>query len=190
MGDIRSVIRSRRSCRDFSNEPLSKERITELINESVWVPTGSNNQPWRFVVIADKNKMKKYSDAAKAGWLRNLDKSPHMLQYEEYLRNPDYNVFYNAPAIVVVYGNSQSYWHVYDCTMVAYNIHLLAEDSGLGCCWIGFAHNVFSDPQTKKELGVPDQYELVAPLILGNPAKKTHDLLNPNARKPFEISYF
>jgi nitroreductase len=190
MSDIRSIIRIRRSCRDYSNESLSRDRINELINDSVWVPSGSNNQPWRFVVITDRDRMKKYSDAAKDDWLRVLDQSPHMRQYEEYIRNPDFNIFYNAPVLIVIYGNTGSCWHVYDCSMVAYNLHLLTEESGLGCCWIGFAHNVFADPAIKRELGVPEQYELVAPLILGHPAQKKSDSQNPNARKPFDIAYF
>ncbi len=190
MSDIRSIIRSRRSCRDYSNEPLSRDCIDELINDSVWVPSGSNNQPWRFVVVTGKERMKKYSDTAKDGWLHVLGQSPHMRQYEEYIRNPDYNIFYNAPVLIVIYGNTESRWQVYDCSMVAYNLHLFAEESGLGCCWIGFAHNIFADPAIKRELGVPEQYELVAPLILGHPAQKKSDLQNPNARKPFEIAYF
>jgi len=186
---IKSITRNRRSCRDFSGASLSRERIDELINDAVWVPSGSNNQPWRFVVITDKSLMKRYSDAAKADWLRNLDATPHMQQYEEYIKDPDYNIFYNAPVLVIVYGNTDSYWNVYDCTMVAHNLHLLAEESGLGCCWIGFAHNIFSEPEIKKEFGVPGNFQLVAPVILGYPAKKETASENPNRRKPFDVTH-
>jgi nitroreductase len=133
--------------------------------------------------------MKEYSDAAKKMWLDNLADFPHMLQYEKAIRDPGYNVFYNAPALVIIYGNRESYWHVYDCSMVALNLHLLAEEQGLGCCWIGFAHNVFADPAVKKELGIPENYQLVAPLILGHPAKEEKVAENPNKRKPFQISF-
>jgi len=186
---IKTISRRRTSCRDFNDGTLSKEKITGLINDAVWVASGSNNQPWRFVVITDKEKMKAYSVAAKKMWLEELENSPHIQQYENAIRNPDYNIFYNAPALVIIYGNSSSYWHVYDCSMVAQNIHLLAEEQGLGCCWIGFAHNIFADPAIKGELGVPEEYQLVAPLILGHPAKKKDISENPNKRKPFEISF-
>lgn len=189
METIKTISRRRTSCRDFNDGALSKEKITELINDAVWVASGSNNQPWRFVVITDKAKMKEYSDTAKKMWLEELENLPHMQQYEAAIKNPDYNIFYNAPALVIIYGNSASYWHVYDCSMVAQNIHLLAEEQGLGCCWIGFAHNIFADPAVKDELGVPEEYQLVAPLILGHPAKKNDIPENPNKRKPFEISF-
>jgi nitroreductase len=133
--------------------------------------------------------MKGYSDAAKKMWLENLDNFPHMRQYEKSLRDPETNIFYNASCLTVIYGNSESYWYVYDCSMVAYHLHLIAEEEGLGCCWIGEAHIFFADPSVKKELGVPEKYQLVAPLILGHPASKKTDAENPNKRKPFEIKF-
>ncbi len=189
MDTIRTITRRRTTCRDFTDEILTKERITGLINDAVWVPSGSNNQPWRFAVITDKAKMKAYSDASKKGWLENLATTPFIQQYEKAIRDPKYNIFYNSPALVIIYGNSESYWHVYDCSMVAHNLHLLAEEDGLGCCWIGFAHNIFAESAVKKELGIPEEYQLVAPLILGHPAKKKAISENPNKRKPFEINF-
>jgi nitroreductase len=189
MNTIRTITRRRRSCRDFADKPLARERVDELINDSVWVPSGSNNQPWRFVVITDRERMKRYSDASKNGWLQKIHEYPHMEQYVPYMKDPYYNVFYNAPVLIVIYGDKDSYWHVYDCTMVAHNLHLLAEESGLGCCWIGFAHNIFSDPEIKLELSVPQNFQLVAPVILGYPASKDTASENPNQRKTFEITY-
>lgn len=189
MDSIRTITRRRTTCRNFADTPLTREQLTGLINDAVWVPSGSNDQPWRFVVITDRAKLKAYSDAAKKMWQENLPDCPHMQQYEKAIRDPAYNIFYNAPALVIVYGNSQSHWYAYDCSMVALNLHLLAEEDGLGCCWIGFAHNVFADPAVKAELGVPAAYRLVAPLILGYPAVKRERTENPNTRKPFEISF-
>lgn len=189
MQAFESLIKNRTSCRSFSNQELKQGEINELINKAIWVPSGSNNQPWHFVVISDRDKLRSYSDAAKTAWLATLEDHPHMQQYEEFIRDPDYNIFYNAPALVIVYGNRESYWHVYDCSMVAYNLHLLAEENGLGCCWIGFAHNILSESAVKRGLGVPEQYELVAPVILGHPAQARSDVSNPNPRKDFSINW-
>jgi nitroreductase len=188
MNSFRDMIRRRRSCRAYTDELLSEEAIRDLLNQAVWVPSGSNNQPWRFVVITDKALMERYSDAAKRDWLRKLDESPHMQQYEEFIKDPDYNIFYHAPALIIIYGNTDSFWYVYDCSMVAYNLHLLAEESGLGACWIGFAHNIFSAEETKSELGIPGGYELVAPVIIGHPAKS--GVVPEVSRKPFVTNFF
>ncbi len=188
MNTLTSLIMNRRSCRNYTDESLSRERLTELINAAVWVPNGSNNQPWRFVVITNKTLLKKYSDAAKSDWLARLAETPHLQQYEKALRDPDYNIFYNAPALVIIYGNTESYWQVYDCSMVAHNLHLLAEESGLGACWIGFAHNVFAAKETKAAFGIPDGYELVAPVILGYPTASHPTTGTP--RKPFSVLFY
>jgi nitroreductase len=189
METIKTITRRRRSCRNFTDEALPQEKITELIDAAVWVPSGSNLQPWRFVVVTGRARLKEYSDAAKRMWLENLDRFPQVRQYEKALRDPGFNIFYNASTLIIIYGDSNSYWHVHDCSMVALNLSLLAEEEGLGCCWIGEAHNIFADPKVKKELGVPENYHLVAPLILGHPATPRTAQENPNKRKPFEIKF-
>ena len=189
MNGLRNLLKKRVTCRNFTDQALSREKIAALIKDAVWVPNGSNNQPWHFVVLTDKDRMKAYSDAAKKSWLENLVAFPYMQQYEEFLRDPEYNIFYNAPALVIIYGNRQAHWHVYDCSMVACNLHLLAEEDNLGCCWIGFAHNIFDESAIKQELGVGEEYELVAPIILGHPAARSELAENPNKRKPFTINF-
>jgi len=44
-----------------------------------------------------------------------------------------------------------------------------ARDEGLGTCWIGLSRPWFNLPSTKRELSLPEQYEVVAPIILGQP---------------------
>ena len=53
--------------------------------------------------------------------------------------------------------------------MAALNLMLAAHDRGIGSCWIGFANGIGNTPEIKKELNVPDEYERVAPIILGYP---------------------
>jgi nitroreductase len=189
MDSLTTIMKRRSSCRKFKEEALPRETIEALIRTAVWAPSGSNNQPWRFVVISDKERLKRISDRAKEKWLANLDDAPYIRQYEKWMKNPEFNIFYNAPTLIVIYGDSRAHWQVYDCSMVAQNINLLAEEQGLGCCWIGFAHNVLDEPDVKQELGVSEEYRLVAPLIIGYPAVKREQAENPIQRKPFEITF-
>lgn len=86
MNTLTTLTMNRRSCRNYTDETLARERLTDLINAAVWVPNGSNNQPLKFVVITDKALLKKYSDAAKGDWLARLAETPHMQQYEKPIR--------------------------------------------------------------------------------------------------------
>jgi len=56
-----------------------------------------------------------------------------------------------------------------DCCLAAENLMLAARDEGLGTCWIGLSRPWFNLPSTKRELSLPQQYEVVAPIILGQP---------------------
>ena len=187
MNSLREAIKSRRSCRSYAPEPLSREQVEALITEAVWAPSGSNDQPWRFVVIQNPDRLKAYSDLAKKQWLEGMKLNPaptaQKKRYEQLLLDPTFNIFYNAPTLVVVYGDKASRWHVYDCSMVAYNLMLLAEADGLASCWIGFAHWVLDGDDVKQGLGIPPEYKLVAPIILGHPAADTARPVVP--RKPF-----
>jgi len=45
------AIKSRRSIRGFTDENVSDETITSIIDAGRWAPSGLNNQPWRFIVV-------------------------------------------------------------------------------------------------------------------------------------------
>lgn len=187
MENIRKLIQGRRSCRAYSDQPLTRQEIEEMLSAAVWAPSGSNQQPWRFAVVQDSATLKRYSDLCKKTLLVELESAPYLEQYGGMLRNPEFNIFYNAQTLVIVYGAASSFWRVYDCTMVAYNLMLLAEEDGLGSCWIGFAHRIFDMDAVKEELNVPEDYSLVAPIILGHPAHKNK---SPGVlRKPFVTEF-
>lgn len=162
-------IKTRRSIRKYKEEPLDKEVIQELIQTAIWCPSASNIQPWGFVVIQDQEYMKQLSDQSKAIWLANIDNIPRMQQYRGMMENQDYNIFYNAPALVIIYGKKGNVWSKNDCSMLAQNLMLAAWEKGIGSCWIGFAHNVCDTPEFREKYKIADDYELMAPIILGYP---------------------
>ena len=48
-------ILSRKSVRSYTDQPLSDDQITTLLKAAMAAPTGSNIQPWHFVVMTDKS---------------------------------------------------------------------------------------------------------------------------------------
>lgn len=167
--NLQQIITGRRSVRSYEDRPLSEEIIKELIVLGIHAPTGSNMQPWAFVVVEDKELMRRWSDQTKEILLGQMDKNPYLQQYRGVLSNKEFNIFYNAPCLLLIYGNTVSPNHVFDCSMAAQNIMLAAYEKGLGSCWIGFAMTLGNSPQFKEMLGVPEQFRLVAPLVLGYP---------------------
>ena len=52
--DVFTAIKERRSCRNYSPDPVSEEAIEQILEAGIWAPSGLNNQPWKFGVIRDK----------------------------------------------------------------------------------------------------------------------------------------
>ncbi|HOV79965.1 MAG TPA: nitroreductase [Bacillota bacterium] len=169
--ELSEAIRTRRSVRKYRSEPLPERTVRELIELAVWAPSGMNGQPWAFVVVEDGEYMKGLSGRAKKFLLDRIDKSGG--RYERYtgvLSDPAFDIFYGAPVLVLIYGDRSHLTYICDCSMAALNLMLAARDRGIGSCWIGFATGIGNTPEVKAELKVPEEYELVAPVVLGYPA--------------------
>lgn len=178
-------INSRRSVRSFTDRTIPSDVVDQLIALGTKAATGSGNEPWGFVVITDKNEMKELSVRAKKYWLDNMAKFPYIQQYESWLKNDNFNIFYNAPCLLIIYGDTNSHWYVYDGTLAAGNIMLAAGEFGLGTCWIGFAEQIFDDASLKSKFNIPDHYKLVCPLVVGYPKGQ----LPPPSRKPAPVFF-
>ena len=62
---------------------------------------------------------------------------------------------------------------------------LAAREQELGTCWIGLARDWFNRPAIKKELKLPEKYQVVAPIVLGHPKQWSP----APARNPVEIHW-
>ncbi len=163
------TINGRRSVRNFTPQKVPAELIRELIKAAVQAPSAMNSQPWSFVIIQDATLLKNYSDQAKQILLANLDQQPLLAKYRATLANPDYNIFYNAGTLLIIYARPAGPHPLGDCSLAAQNIMLTAHARGLGTCWIGFAVALLDTPAIKRSLNIPAEYTAVAPLIVGFP---------------------
>jgi iodotyrosine deiodinase len=62
--DFFNRMRSRRSVRFFSNDPVPIETIRWCIAAAATAPSGANKQPWRFIAIQDVNTKRAIREAA------------------------------------------------------------------------------------------------------------------------------
>lgn len=165
-------IKKRRSIRKFREEAISEDIIRELLEAATYAPSGMNAQPWAFAVVEDPAFLKSWSDKSKSFFLSAMEQLPHLNRYRNTFENPDYNIFYNAPVVVLIYGDTGSATYINDCSMAAQNLMLAAYEKGIGSCWIGFAVYLGNEQDIKSQLGVPDNYQLVAPIVLGYPVQE------------------
>lgn len=158
---------ARRSARKYTHRIIPLETMQELIRCGTAAATGSNMQPWGFVLIQDKDEISRLNDLTKEYVKNNLESLPYLAQYSKWLNNPEFSLFYNAANLLIIYGNTESNWYVYDCSMAAGNIMLAGAHQGIGACWIGFAHQTLNTLEFKAKYNVPENYDLVCPMSMG-----------------------
>ncbi|GBL46905.1 nitroreductase [Sulfuriferula multivorans] len=81
--------------------------------------------------------------------------------------NPDFNIFHDAGTLIVICAKPSSPFVEADCWLAAENLMLAACAIGLGSCVIGSSVAALNLPEVKAELGIPAEFNAVAPLIVG-----------------------
>jgi nitroreductase len=167
--EVMEAIFGRRSVRDYLPEPLPQEAISGLIDAAIQAPSALNHQPWRFDVIRQRFLLDRMSDEAKkhivaAGRLETMPE-----QLIKRLADPNFHIFYHAPALIVISAIAQGPWIVEDCALAAENLMLAAHAAGFGSCWIGLAQAWLATPNGKMTICIPETSTPVAPIIIGFP---------------------
>ncbi len=77
-------------------------------------------------------------------------------------------MFYNAPCLVYIGGSKKIGSIQVDCALAACYFMFSASAKGLATCWIGLGTNI-QDPEIMKQIGMPEDYRIVAPIVVGYP---------------------
>jgi nitroreductase len=176
------AIYARRAVRDYTPDPIPDSTIRQLIDAAIQAPSAVNGQPWSFVIVQDKTLLKEISDRA-----GDLVRGPNMPEkLRDAIDDPTWNIFYNANTLIVICarpGGSHPDW---DCCLAAQNLLIAARDRGMGGCIIGFAWAALSEPDIKHKLRIPEEFQVVMPVILGYPK---HFPQSPGRRSPEILSW-
>lgn len=179
--DTLEAIKTRRSIRRYTDEPVSREQLEDIIQAGRFAPSAENRQPWRFVVITSREVIARLSDEIKGAIRRLLRYRVVRQLWKPELRDRDVvkllygvsyadqdTIFFDAPAAIFVVTADEMF-NDESCACCAQNMMLAAHAMGLGSCWIGFASVLGLRGQALKNIGVPDGYHIAATLIVGHP---------------------
>ena len=168
--DFSELLVKRRSVRDYQDKPVPLELIKDIIRDSIKAPNAGNMQLWRFVIVNNREWMKKISDSCKKAILDDIAQNPKsgFKVYEETVKNENYNCFYNAPALVYIVGSAKAATLSLDAGLFAAYFMLSATARGMGTCFIAQGGEL-KDALILTQLGIPENYRIYAPIILGYP---------------------
>ncbi len=171
--DFAELLIKRRSVREFEDKEVPLDLVKEIINESVLAPNGSNLQPWNFIIIKNKEMIKRISDSSKSvllNWIK-WDPSSPAKDFEYFLSYEKFNIFFNASCLVLIVGPTEGVLTIeMDCAAVACYFMFSAASKGLGTCWIGLG-TAIADPVLQEEIGLLEGHKVYVPIILGYPTE-------------------
>lgn len=153
--DIFEAVRGRRSVRDYQDRAPSRDLIAQVIADAVQAPNSMNRQAWRFTVVEGVADLEAISQAAKAFALASAPPDRRAALGPS-LESPTFDIFYNAPALVVIWAVQADPMAAQDCCLAAQTLMLSAYARGLGSCWIGFAEGWLNTPEGRRRLGAAE----------------------------------
>ncbi len=109
-------IKERRSIRAFQDKQIPEKEIEMILEAGRWAPSASNRQPWNFILIKNRDILKKLARVTGYGW---------------FIGEASF-----AVAIIGKPRTSHNYY-IIDTSLVSMNMMLMAWSLGIGTCWIG-----------------------------------------------------
>jgi len=162
------LLRGLRAVRQFRPDPLPDEFLRNILDVARWSGSAGNRQPWEFVVVRDRDLLRRLStiDGANAGHLASAGAGIAIVIHPEV---PDLDA--------------------YDEGRLAERILLAATAQGLGAAvghFTGPGDTWAASTAAKNLLGIPEQYVLRETISIGYPAAHLERTPNPPGRKPLE----
>ena len=85
MTEIDRIIRERRSIRAFTNQPVEKSLLEEILTTASYAPSGTNTQAWKVYIVTGDTKNKISNAVIEV--IENIRKNPELAeQYQEPFR--------------------------------------------------------------------------------------------------------
>lgn len=187
------AIHTQRAVRRFSSEPVDDDSIRRIIAAAVRAPSGTNRQPWAFLVVRDPETKRKIAGYYYRAWEAAFGHrkpgdgvSPQVYRSAKHLAENMADV----PVLIVVcmvYGadgqrHAGSIVQGSSIYPAVQNLMLAARALGLGTVLTSM-HRRY-EAEIKELLGIPDNAETAALIPVGYPGHGDH--FGGSVRRPAE----
>jgi len=172
------LVKKRVSVRKYLNRPIPRQALLDCVEAARLAPSACNAQPWRFIIIDDKETIKKIT----------LDVCHGVYSFNNFIAE--------SAALVIALSDKEGFlrkaagvmkgtnYYLIDIGIACEHIALQAQELGIGSCWIGW----FDERRLKKTLKISKSSKVDVILALGY---YDPQLINPKPRKlPEEVAFF
>ncbi len=154
--EFKETVLTRHSVRSFAPDPIPPEAMADMLEAARQAPSAQNRQPWRFVVIQSKDKIREMVSNSGLLGLTNF-----------FIKDAPCIIMACADADKNLRLNGQDYYLV-DTTIAFHQLILMAWSHGIGSCWLA----AFNEKKLKTWLELPESWRIVAMSPFGYPAEK------------------
>lgn len=152
MNEVLEMIKTRRSCRKFTDKLVPDEIVDQIIEAGTYAATGMGMQSPIIINVKDKALRDELS-------VMNAK-----------IMGADMDPFYGAPQLLIVLADKKRPTYLYDGSLVMGNLMLAAHALGVDSCWIHRAKEEFESEAGKAilaKLGIEGDYEGIGHCIIG-----------------------
>ena len=162
--DVQTCILTRRSERQFTQEPVTRELLEDVVAQAAYAPSWKNTQISRYIAIDDPAVRETIAAEYCMPGANNpaIIRSAPLLVAQTFVKN---RCGYERDGSFTT--DRQDGWQYYDCGIAAQTFCLAAHDMGLGTVIMG----VFDRLRLQEYLQVPEDQELMALIAVGYPAQ-------------------
>lgn len=182
-------MKKRLSIRNYKEGNISEEDIKLIFECARFAPSGENAQPWRFIVVKDKESKDFLATISKNGSGRRFTGEYLSKQMQERfskledkdkrrnifrkLASGNVSAFVNEANIILIVCGKKDVWDTpYDCSAAIENILLAVSDLDLGSCWvIAPVIDVRDEMKIKEYFNIPDDLKVISIFPIGYPSR-------------------
>ncbi|MFC1841409.1 nitroreductase family protein [Thermodesulfobacteriota bacterium] len=181
-GQCEQFFKYRRSIRTFKDKPVSKDKLERLIDIARYAPSARNAQEVEWLVICDREKIKKYSSMVidfchilLTEGVPGIDPNPHLHKVIGHWNEGIDLVLRDTPALIIAHMEEENHLAQNDCMIALSNLELAATGMGLGCCWAGFLMTAAGNyPAITEALSLPEGHKCFGAMMVGYPKFRFH----------------
>jgi nitroreductase len=179
--DFGEIMRRRRMVRNYTDEPVPREKIERIVDHGPRAPSGGFSQGARFVVVTDQATRARIAELADEPYYIERGGEPWISRAPVHIvvamREDDYHDRYTQPDKLEAAGGEEIEWRVpwwwVDAGKAIMLLLLAAVDEGLGAGLFGLVGDRNDD--LRKELGMPEDFEIVGIVTVGHKAPEANE---------------